>query len=255
MSAFIDIAKDSAVTTLTFNRPDKKNAILMSMYAEAADALVAADADPDVRVVVITGAGDSFTAGNDLKDFLNDPPRDVNAPVFQFMRALSRCRKPVIAAVNGLAVGIGTTILLHCDLIYAVPSATFQMPFVSLGVVPEFASSLLVPQRLGRARAAEILFLGAPFTAARALELGFVNAVVAPEALRETVAATAQALASKPPGALRDAKLLLFGDTAAVDARIAQEAELFSARLRTPEFKEAASAFLEKRAPDFSKFS
>ena len=158
-----DIA--GGVLTLRFNRPDKKNAILSAMYADAAAALKAADTDASVRVVVITGSADSFTAGNDLKDFLENPPQNNEAPVFQFMYGLAAFSKPVVAAINGLAVGIGTTVLLHCDFAYAVPSAKFQLPFVNLALVPEFASSLLLARFLGPRKAAELLMLGEGFDA------------------------------------------------------------------------------------------
>lgn len=253
MNAFIQASVADGIATLRFNRPDKKNALLAAMYADAAAALADAQADARVRAAVFTGAGDSFTAGNDLRDFLENTPRDAEAPVFRFMRALTRFDKPVIAAVNGLAVGIGTTVLLHCDLAYAAPGAVFQTPFVSLGVVPEFASSLLLPRRIGRARAAELLLLGEPFDARKALDLGLINGIVPADALAGTVRAKALRLAAQPPGALRAAKRLLSGDTDEIDARIAVEAKVFGERLQSPEFKEAATAFLEKRAPDFSR--
>jgi enoyl-CoA hydratase/carnithine racemase len=247
-------AKDG-VFTLKFNRPDKKNALTTAMYADAAAALRAAAADASVRVVVITGSGDSFTAGNDLKDFLENPPTSPDAPVFQFMTALSVFAKPVIAAVNGVAVGIGTTLLLHCDLAYAAAGAKFQLPFVNLAIVPEFASSLLLPRTLGRVRAAELLLLGEPFTSEKALELGLINAVVPPSDLVQTVRMKAAALAAKPPAALRQAKALLRGDGEEISARIGAENRIVGERLISGEFKEAATAFFEKRQPDFSKFS
>ncbi len=243
------------VLTLRFNRPDKKNALTTAMYADADAALRAAGADTGVRVVVITGTGDSFTAGNDLKDFLQNPPTRADAPVFLFMATLSTFAKPVIAAVNGIAVGIGTTLLLHCDLAYAAAGAKFQMPFVNLALVPEFASSLLVPRTVGRVKAAELFLLGEPFSAEAACDLGLVNAVVPGADLAAAVAAKAANLAAKPPAAVRQTKALMRGDDAAVAARIAAEARLFGERLLSAEFKEAANAFIEKRAPDFSKFS
>ncbi len=254
MSAFIQTVVEDRVMTIRFNRPEKKNAILREMYLGAANALKAAQTDTNVRVVVITGAGDCFTAGNDLKDFLEVPPVREDAEVFQYMFTLSAFPKPVIAAVNGLAIGIGTTTLFHCDLIYAVPEATFQMPFVSLGVVPEFASSLLAPRLMGRTTAAELLLLGEPFGAERAKEIGLITAIVPASELAATVAKKAKALTVKPPGSLRDAKRLMHADIADVQKRIAEESRIFGERLRTPEFKEAATAFFEKRAPDFSRF-
>jgi len=253
MTEFIHTTVADNVLTLTFNRPEKKNAITAAMYAGAAQALTKADADASLRAIVITGAGDAFSAGNDLKDFLENPPRTKDSPVFQFMRALSGVGLPVIAAVNGVAVGIGTTMLLHCDLVYATPEARFQLPFVNLALVPEFASSLLLPRVLGRHAAAELVLLGELFSAQRAYELGIVNAVVAKEELAATVTAKAKTLAQKAPASLRATKALLRKDDGAVARRIDDEAEIFGARLSTAEFKEVASAFLEKRAPDFSR--
>jgi enoyl-CoA hydratase/carnithine racemase len=240
--------------TIRFNRPDKKNAILRSMYADAANALKSAQDDANVRVVVITGEGGCFTAGNDLKDFLEVPPVTEDAEVFQFMFTLAAFTKPVIAAVNGLAIGIGTTLLFHCDLAYAVPEATFQMPFINLAVVPEFASSLIAPRLLGRAQASELLLLGEAFGADRAKEIGLINAIVPAAELAAVVAEKAKALATKPPGALRDAKALMNASAAEVRGHISTEAKIFGARLKSAEFKEAATAFFEKRRPDFSRF-
>jgi enoyl-CoA hydratase/carnithine racemase len=255
MTSLIETTRDGAVLMLRFNRPDKKNALLSTMYADAADALTTAANDAAVRVVIITGSADSFTAGNDLKDFLENPPQDENAPVFRFMRALAGFPKPAIAAVNGLAIGIGVTLLLHCDLVYAVPGAKFQMPFVNIAIVPEFASSLLLPRLVGQARAAELLLLGEMFTAARAHELGLINAVVEPDALLATAMGKAKALAAKAPAAVRHAKALLRTPSGEIAARVALENKGVAERLATAEFKEAATAFFEKRAPDFGKFS
>lgn len=254
MSSFIVSSVEDRVMTIRFNRPDKKNAILRSMYKEAAQALKAARDDANVRVAVITGEGGCFTAGNDLKDFLDVPPVTEDAEVFQFMFALADFPKPVIAAVNGLAIGIGTTLLFHCDLVYAVPEAAFQMPFINLAVVPEFASSLLAPRLLGRAHASELLLLGEAFGAERAREIGLINAIVPAAELAAVVAEKAKTLAAKPPGALRDAKALMNAGAAEVRAHISVEAKIFAERLKSPEFKEAATAFFEKRAPDFSRF-
>jgi enoyl-CoA hydratase/carnithine racemase len=241
------------VLTITFNRPEKKNAITAAMYAAAADALRAADQDPDLRAIVLTGAGEAFSAGNDLKDFLENPPASKDAPVFQFMRTLSTVGLPVIAAVNGVAVGIGTTLLLHCDLVYATPEARFQLPFVNLALVPEFASTLLLPRVLGRHAAAELILLAEPFSASRAHELGIVNEIVAKDSLAATVSSKTRILAAKAPAALRATKALLRKDDGEVARRIDEEAVVFGGRLSTAEFKEVASAFLEKRAPDFSR--
>ena len=254
MSEHVVTETAGGVLTLRFNRPDKKNALTAAMYGAAAAVLRAAEADATVRAAVITGSGDSFTAGNDLKDFLENPPTGPDASVFQFMGALASFSKPVIAAVNGVAVGIGTTLLLHCDLAYAVTSAKFQLPFVNIAIVPEFASSLLLPRLVGAARAAELLLLGEAFAAERALTLGLINGVVAPAELMPLVATKAATLAAKPPAALRAAKALLRGDHPEIAARIAAENKVVGECLASPEFKEAATAFFEKRAPDFSKF-
>lgn len=255
MADNIRTEKSGNVLTITFDRPDKKNALLTSMYADATTALKSAVDDKDVRVVVVTGTEDSFTAGNDLKDFLENPPMSLDAPVFQFMTCLSQFPKPVIAAVNGMAIGIGTTLLFHCDLVYAVPGAQFQLPFVNIAIVPEFASTLLLPRTVGNARAAEMLLLGEAFSTERAENLGIINAVIAPEDLTETVMKTANELAAKPPGALRQAKALMRANSAETSERIALEANAVRESLNSAEFKEAATAFLEKRAPDFTKFS
>jgi enoyl-CoA hydratase/carnithine racemase len=254
MSGHVVTEIAGGVLTLRFNRPDKKNAILAAMYADAAEAFAAAEADTNVRVVVITGSGDSFTAGNDLKDFIEHPPKNGDAPVFRFMHGLAGFSKPVIAAVNGVAVGIGTTVLLHCDFAYAVPAAKFQLPFVNLALVPEFASSLLLARFLGPRKAAELLMLGEVFDAETAHGIGLLNAVVPVDQLDAIVKAKAAALAAKPPAALRATKALLNADKHEVTARIGLEGKVFEERLQSAELKEAIAAFFEKRAPDFSKF-
>jgi enoyl-CoA hydratase/carnithine racemase len=255
MTDHIVTSTAGGVLTLRFNRPDKKNAITAAMYAGLAEALRMGVSDAAVRVAVFAGAGDAFTAGNDLKDFAENPPKDAGAPVFQFMEALASFPKPVIAAVNGVAVGIGTTLLLHCDAAYAVPSAKFSLPFVNLALVPEFASSVLLARLVGQRKAAELLMTGAPFDAAGALQMGLLSGVVAPDQLAATVAAAAAALAAKPPAALRATKALIRGDLATIRAAIAAEAAAFGQRLGSPEFAEAASAFFAKRPPDFTKFT
>lgn len=242
------------VLTLRFNRPEKKNALLTTMYADAADALGGAAEDRTVRACIITGSGDSFTAGNDLKDFLENMPTDQDAPVFRFMRALAGFPKPVIAAVNGIAVGIGTTLLLHCDLAYAAPEARFQLPFVNIGIVPEFASTLLLPRLVGNVLAGELLLLGEAFSAQRALELGLVNAVVRAADLMHTAMSRAALIAAKPPSAIRKSKALLRAGAAEIAAHVARENKVLGEQLLSAEFKEAATAFFEKRAPDFSRF-
>ena len=255
MSEHILSVIGDGILTLSFNRPEKKNAITAAMYAEAARVLHDAETNAAVRVVILTGVGNVFTAGNDLKDFLENPPTEAEAPVFRFMAAMVALTKPVIAAVAGAAVGIGTTVLLHCDLIYAAPEARFQLPFVNLGLVPEFASSLLLPHIMGYQRAAELLLLGEPFSAEQGYSHGLVTAVIPAADLMATVQAKAKILAAKPISSLRNTKALLRGEDGAVTARIQKEVLLFSAHLKADAFKEAAAAFLEKRAPDFSKLS
>jgi enoyl-CoA hydratase/carnithine racemase len=254
-SELITSQADGAILTLAFNRPDKKNAITAAMYAALAEALAGAERDPSVRVVVLTGAGDAFTAGNDLKDFADNPPRDDTAPVFRFMYALARFPKPVVAAVNGVAVGIGTTLLLHVDAAVAADAAKFALPFVNLALVPEFGSSLLLPRFVGTRKAQELLMSGEAFDAAAALAMGLVGAVVPADQVSARARDKARALAAKPPAALRAAKALMRGDQAAIEAAIAAEARLFGQRLASPELQEAVAAFFAKRKPDFSKFS
>jgi enoyl-CoA hydratase/carnithine racemase len=255
MIDLVQVHADGAVLTIRMNRPDKKNAITAAMYAAMADALRAADGDARVRVVVITGAGDAFTAGNDLKDFADNPPKDPSAPVFRFMDVLAGFGKPVIAAVNGVAVGIGTTMLLHCDLAIAVPTAKFALPFVNLALVPEFGSSLLLPRFVGQRRAQELLMSGEAFDAETALKLGLVGAMVPADQLEAAVKARAAMLAAKPPAALRETKALLRGDLAEIRAAIAAEAKVFARRLQSAELQEAVAAFFAKRPADFSKFN
>src|SRR5881628_3087640 len=178
MTAEIRVATAGAVTEIAFDRPARRNAITAAMYEALAAALSAAEADPQVRVIVVHGSPEAFTAGNDIEDFARRPPQGEDAPVFRFLRTMSQVRKPIVAAVNGPAIGIGTTLLLHCDLVYAAEDARFQLPFVSLGVVPEFASSYLLPLVAGYHRAAELLLLGEPFDARKAYECGFVTRVV-----------------------------------------------------------------------------
>ena len=255
MNNILTESKDG-VARIEINRPEKKNALTAAMYQAMADAIHAAEADAGVRVVLIHGKTDLFTAGNDLQDFLDNPPRDDKRPVFQFLYAISQAKKPLVAAVAGAAVGIGTTMLLHCDLVYAAPNARLQLPFVNLGLVPEAGSSLLLPALVGYQRAAELLLLGEPFDAHRAKEMGLVTAVVPADALLDTAMAQAKKLAGKPAASLRLAKQLMKqGQAAAVAQQIRLESGHFGERLASPEAKEAFSAFLEKRKPDFSRFN
>lgn len=252
----IESERDGAVQRIAINRPDKKNALTADMYDALSTALEQAEADDGVRVILLHAKGAAFTAGNDLEDFLKKPWKEqAIPPAVRFIHAVARARKPIVAAVQGLAVGVGTTILLHCDLVYAAEDAKLVMPFINLGIVPEAASTVLLPLAIGRQRAAELFMLGAPLSARRAFEMGLVNAVVAPEALLATAAAAAQQLAEKPAGALRACKALMTrAQQSEVERAMREEVMVISERLESAETKEALSAFLEKRKPDFSRF-
>ncbi len=246
---------ENRVARIQLARLDKKNAITAEMYTQIAEALAAADRDPQVRALLLHGAADCFTAGNDVGDFLKRPPSGEGSPTWRFFEVLPHLSKPIVAAVGGPAVGIGTTLLLHCDLVYAAPNARFQLPFVPLGIVPEFASTYLLPLLAGYQRAAELLLLGQPFSAEKAKEVGIVTDVVATENLLSKAAEVAGMLAALPPESLRLTKQLMkkrHGQ--AVAEAIAEEGKIFRERLSSPEAKEAMSAFLEKRKPDFSRF-
>jgi len=246
MTELVRVAGAAGVCEVRFNRPEKRNAITFAMYAAFKNALTAAQADPAVRVVLVSGEGPGFCAGNDLHDFLAGPEFTMDHPVMGFLKTLATLEKPIIAAVHGQTVGIGVTLLLHCDLIVAARSTQFSMPFVSLGLVPEAASSLLLPRQLGLQRAAELLLLGEPFDAARAERLGLINRVVEDEALMESARALAQQLVRQPPAALAATRRLLRGDPAALLERIEAEARIFSAQLKSEEFRTAVSAFLAR---------
>jgi len=243
---------EDGISVLTLNRADKKNALTTAMYAALADALETAQTDSSVHVVLIQGTSTIFSAGNDIGDFLNPPPAEGSAPVWRFLHNLAQFPKPVIAAVCGPAVGIGTTMLLHCDLVYAGDNARFSMPFVNLGLCPEAASSLLVPQLFGYHRAAEALFLGEPITAATAHALGLVNQVAPPEQAATLALAQARKLVNQPLNSLMETKhLMKSGQHTAVLARMEEERISFSRMLDEPAAREAFSAFLQKRPPDF----
>jgi enoyl-CoA hydratase/carnithine racemase len=245
---------EDGVTTLSFNRLERKNSITAAMYAAMADAVEQAAADAAVRVMVIQGHETVFSAGNDIGDFLDQPPASQDAPVFRFLRAIASFPKPLIAAVSGPAVGIGTTLLFHCDLVYAGDNAAFSMPFVNLGLCPEAASSLLVPQMFGYHRAAEALLLGEPFMAEAALEAGLVNRVLPPTEANGYAQAQARKLAAKPLSSLVETKRLMKkGQAATVLQQMAEEGQSFGRMLREPAAREAFTAFMEKRKPDFSK--
>lgn len=245
---------EAGVMTITLNRVEKKNSITAAMYAAMADALDTANADAAVRAVVIQGHESIFSAGNDIGDFLNGPPTTHESPVFRFLRGISTFPKPLVAAVCGPAVGIGTTLLLHCDLVYAGDNAAFSMPFVNLGLCPEAASSFLAPQLMGYARAAEALLLGEPFTAESALEMGLINRIVPPAEANALAQRQAQKLAAKPLSSLVETKRLMKkGQTGVVAERMAEEGVSFGRMLKQPAAREAFSAFMEKRKPDFSE--
>jgi enoyl-CoA hydratase/carnithine racemase len=251
----IKTAVVDGVATIEIARPEKKNALTADMYQAMADGLAAAVADASVRSVLITGQPGIFTSGNDLEDFMQRPPQGLDSPVFQFMKQLSHCEKPVVAAVTGAAIGIGTTMLLHCDLVYTADDARFAMPFASLGLVPEFASSLLVPLYAGYVKAAEKLLLGDPFGAEEALEMRLVNAILPATEVVRHARRMAERFNALPPAAVRATKQLLrAGQGQAVQATIAAEGAVFGERLRSPEAREAFQAFFEKRKPDFTKF-
>jgi len=254
------IHTEAGVTTLTFNRLDKKNSITGAMYTTLADALLAADADTAVRVVVLQGDPTIFSAGNDVGDFLaaaggasQSAAGSSVSPAFRFLHTIASFSKPLVAAVCGPAVGIGTTLLLHCDLVYAGDNAAFSLPFVNLGVCAEGGSSLLLPQMFGYHRAAEALLLGEPFFAEAALEVGLVNRVVPPTEANGIAQAQAKKLAAKPLSSLVETKRLMKkGQAALVAQQMDDEGAIFGRMLREPAAKEAFSAFMQKRRPDFS---
>jgi enoyl-CoA hydratase/carnithine racemase len=256
MSTGIIVTCAGKVQVLRINRTEKKNALTRPMYKALSDAIESGDADPGVAVHVITGSGGMFTAGNDISDFLAaGTPQNKDGhvdEVLRFIRLLPLIKKPLIAAVDGIAIGVGTTLLFHCDLVYATPEATFATPFLDLGLVPEAGSSLLMPRVMGYQRSFEMLVLGETFDAARGFEAGFVNAVVSAADLEATALKAARRLAGKPPAALALSRKLLRGDPAEISQRIDQEAVAFAQRLKSPEAREAFQAFLEKRAPQFS---
>jgi enoyl-CoA hydratase/carnithine racemase len=248
---------EGPVLRLQIDRPEKKNALTLEMYEQMTSALLEADRDPAVRVVLIHGQADSFTSGNDLHDFMRSPPAGGDSPVGRFITAISTARKPLVAAVSGVAVGIGMTMLLHCDYVCAAEDTRFRLPFVDLALLPEAGSSLLLPMQIGHLRAAELLMLGETFSAAKALQYGLVTVVSADgaAALKAAQAVAAQ-LSVKPPAALHLIKKLLKGPQAqGLAAQIADETRYFVEQLRSPEAAEALQAFVEKRAPDFTQFA
>jgi enoyl-CoA hydratase/carnithine racemase len=257
MSESPDIRVDVSdrVLTLAIHRPAKKNALTLAMYEAMTAALLRAQEDSEIRVVSLRGAEGCFTAGNDLLDFMQKPPASADSPVGRFLEVLVGHPKPIVAAVEGIAIGVGTTMLLHCDLVYAAPSTRFQLPFVPLGLGPEAASSLLLPQLCGHQRAAELLLLGEPFDGVRAFELGLINRVVEADGLHAWARERAVTLAGLPPASIRLTKRLLRAPIrATLEAVMTDESAAFFERLRSPEAAEAMSAFFAKRKPDFSRF-
>lgn len=243
----ISVEDREGVRHVVLDRPDKKNALTTAMYAALGDAVESASGD-DVGAILLEARGDTFTAGNDLRDFLEQPPHGEDAPVFRFLFGLVRTDVPVIAAVRGAAVGIGTTMLLHCDLVYASPTAKFKVPFVDLGLVPEAASSVLLPRRIGRARAGAALYLGETITAEQAYADGMITKIVADDALDAEARAAAGAIAAKPREAVRETKRLVTYDREEIASAIARESAAFRARLASDEARAAMSAFFERGA-------
>lgn len=255
LSEHVVVERDGAIARILMNRPDKKHALTHEMYSAMALAVQEAEADASVRVIYISGTEGCFTAGNDMVDFLGNPPRDLEAPVFRLLVNLMNARKPLIASVSGPAVGIGTTMLLHCDFIYCDETARFQLPFASLGLCPEAGSSLLLPLVTGYHRAAEILMLGESFDAHTAERMGVVNSVQPADALQDYAMGRARQLAAQPAASIRLTKSLMKQALMRILPEfMVEEGQHFLARLSSPEAKEAISAFMQKRKPDFSRF-
>ena len=246
--------RSESILRVQFNRPAKKNAMTAAMYTGLADLLNEADQDDNINVVLLYGAGDSFSAGNDLEDFAKNPPGSGDSPQARLINALIRFSKPLVAAVHGVAIGGGTTILTHFDFVYAAENTKFQIPFINLALVPEFGSSFLLPRQIGYLQAAELILLGGTFNAARASELGLVTAVVPDPNLLAKATETAQTLARKPAVALRICKdLMKRPQREQLEQAVARELQEFAVRVRSAETKEAITAFFEKRPPDFSR--
>ncbi|MDO8605972.1 MAG: enoyl-CoA hydratase [Phaeospirillum sp.] len=243
---------DAGVQVIRMNRPDKKNALICEMYVALAEAFAQGEADDAVGTFLLLGSQTDFTAGNDLPDFLTWTSL-TGSSADGFIRAVAGAKKPVVAAVRGAAMGIGATLLPHCDLVYAAPGTKFLTPFINLGIVPEAASSMTLPQLAGHRRAAEMLLLGEPFDTDKALAIGLINAVVPGEELETAAMAAARKLAAKPRATLLMIKALMKTPPEPVADRLSRESAVFDACLTRPELKEAVAAFTEKRPPDFSK--
>ena len=252
MSEHVQTERSGAVVTIRMARPEKKNAITVDMYRGMTAAFSEATQDSGVRAILLAGAGGSFTSGNDLRDFALAPPVDDDIPAFQFLREIAQCPKPIVAAVSGVAVGIGTTMLLHCDLVVADPATRFSLPFINLGLVPEGASSLILPRMIGHVKASELLMLGDMFDAATAERCGIINRISAAGESDTVAMGWAQSLAAKAPNALRATKALLKSETTGVLARIREEGQQFAPQLHSAEFREALLAYMEKRPPRYT---
>jgi enoyl-CoA hydratase/carnithine racemase len=253
MSEHVRVERDGAVLAVTLARPERRNAITIAMYAALAEAVEQASGDPSIRLVTFRGEGQDFAAGNDLADFLNAPERGEEIAVWRFLRALAACETPLVAAVHGNCVGIGTTMLLHCDLVVAEEGTRFSLPFVDLGLVPEAASSLLLPRMAGRRLAARHLLLGEPFGVAEAEAIGLISHRAQTGQLDGTLGIIVNALLAKPPEALRETqRLLRHGEQREILERMQLEGSLFAERLKSPEVTEAINAFFEKRRPSFN---
>jgi enoyl-CoA hydratase/carnithine racemase len=251
MMEHVGTSQVGACLEIVFNRPDRKNALNNAMYETLANALNTADADPATRCILISAAPGAFCAGNDIKEFISAPPLTEDAPVFRMLRALTGNRKVLVAAVNGMAIGIGVTMLLHCDFVLAARDATFQLPFINLGIVPEAASSLLLPRLVGHQRAMELLVLGEQISAEQAWSYGMINRVVEPGALLSEARGLIGKILSKPPGALQQIKRLVTSRTTSVDDRMREENAALAAQITSPEGQEAIAALIEKRSPNF----
>ncbi len=254
VSPGISVSRSGPVLHIHLDRAEKRNAITRTMYEAMADALAEGDSDRAVRVILVSGAGEAFCAGNDLNDFLAGPPSGTEGPGFRFLRAISTAKKVQVAAIHGSAVGVGTTMLLHCDFVFAAPSTRLSLPFVNLGLVPEAASTLLLPRIAGHLRAMELLLLGEPIDAATALQWGLVTRVIDEDSLMDAATELAMRISALPPSAARLTKQLVKDDRTGIQLRIEQEGAIFAAQLRSPEFQEAGAAFFEKRKADFSRF-
>ena len=251
MTDHIRIERDGRVLVVTMNRPEKKNALTHAMYAAMADAIDGAQTDDGIRVVLLTGVGEAFTSGNDLVDFQSNPPRGTDTPVARFLQSILNAEKPLMAAVGGVAVGVGTTMLLHCDLVVVSENAMLQTPFVDLALVPEAGSSLLLPQVVGTALASDMFLTGRRISGEEAVKIGLASRIAPHAELEAEARRIAQGIAAKAPESVKLTKGLLRRNREEIAARLMLESELFTERLASPEFMEAATAFMQKRPPTF----